>query len=566
MNRIAHCFRRIEVCLPVLLLACGSGDTTAPPPAPTPAVVSITPPEATLAALGQTVQLTATVHDQNGAPMTGVALNWASSDGGVATVNAFGLVTAIRNGGSIITAAVQGGGPSATATVTVMQQVSEVRLSPTSETLRSLGDTLRLSAETLDASSSPVAGAPLTWSSSDESVVTVDATGLVTAVGNGSTRVAAASGATTAAADLSVEQQPVTVRLSPEADTLRPAGDTLRIFASARDANDHAVEGAQFIWSSSDESVASVDAAGLVTTNESGTVEIMAEVAGTRLVGLAVLHVLLSSRDILVAFYNATGGPHWKNSDNWLTDAPLDTWYGVTTDSAGSELVVALELRRNGLKGTIPRELGSLTSLTTLHLLVNALSGSIPPELGNLPNLQSLLLDGNALTGPIPPELGTLPGLSTLGLSVNRLSGPIPPELGNFVKLRRLNLEQNALSGPIPPELGNLVNLTVLDLANNRITGWIPPELGNLKRLWLLDLSYANLTGPIPPELTKLTDLVWLYLTDNDLTGPIPQAFVDIPLREFHWIGTMLCAPANDVFQAWLRTIESHIGGPTCSP
>ena len=37
-------------------------------------------------------------------------------------------------------------------------------------------------------------------------------------------------------------------------------------------------------------------------------------------------------RAALVALYSATDGASWKNSANWLSDAPLDEWYGVTTD------------------------------------------------------------------------------------------------------------------------------------------------------------------------------------------------------------------------------------------
>ena len=37
-------------------------------------------------------------------------------------------------------------------------------------------------------------------------------------------------------------------------------------------------------------------------------------------------------REILVALYNATDGPNWGSADNWLTDAPLGSWYGVDVD------------------------------------------------------------------------------------------------------------------------------------------------------------------------------------------------------------------------------------------
>ena len=42
-----------------------------------------------------------------------------------------------------------------------------------------------------------------------------------------------------------------------------------------------------------------------------------------------------ADRAVLVAFYRATGGEGWYRNENWLTDEPLGTWYGVTTDSDG---------------------------------------------------------------------------------------------------------------------------------------------------------------------------------------------------------------------------------------
>ncbi|MDE0398464.1 MAG: hypothetical protein OXL96_11735, partial [Candidatus Poribacteria bacterium] len=61
-------------------------------------------------------------------------------------------------------------------------------------------------------------------------------------------------------------------------------------------------------------------------------------------------------RDALAALYQDTDGANWTNNRNWLTDAPLDTWHGVTTDR--SDRVVELDLAENKLSGTIPSELG----------------------------------------------------------------------------------------------------------------------------------------------------------------------------------------------------------------
>ena len=42
-----------------------------------------------------------------------------------------------------------------------------------------------------------------------------------------------------------------------------------------------------------------------------------------------------TDREALVALYNATDGENWDISDNWLSDAPLGEWDGVTTDDDG---------------------------------------------------------------------------------------------------------------------------------------------------------------------------------------------------------------------------------------
>ncbi len=225
-------------------------------------------------------------------------------------------------------------------------------------------------------------------------------------------------------------------------------------------------------------------------------------------------------RDALVALYNATNGPGWKNQENWLSEAPLDQWYGVLTDSGGSP--IRLDLSDNRLVGPIPPELGNLSSLIHLKLLGNQLTGPIPPKLGSLSELVYLWLSENQLSGPIPPELGDLSGLISLWLYENQLTGPIPPELGSLSELEALELRVNELTGPIPLDFGNLSKLIALTLNGNQLTGPIPPELGNLSKLYWLRLSDNQLTGSIPPELGNLAKLENLWASSNQLSGPIP--------------------------------------------
>ena len=205
-----------------------------------------------------------------------------------------------------------------------------------------------------------------------------------------------------------------------------------------------------------------------------------------------------TDREALVALYNATDGPNWDDDDNWVSEAPLGEWYGVTTNDDGR--VTSLDLSRHRLSGSR-----------------NQLSGEIPPELGSLANLISLNLSRNQLSGDIPPELGSLANLRTLRLDDNQLRREIPAELCNLASLRELRLDDNQLSGDIPPELGSLANLRTLRLEANELSGEIPPELGNLANLRVLDLTRNQLSGEIPPELqTVLADL-WVYYDEDPI-------------------------------------------------
>ena len=237
-----------------------------------------------------------------------------------------------------------------------------------------------------------------------------------------------------------------------------------------------------------------------------------------------------ADRAALVALYNATDGPNWEKSGNWLSDEPLSEWYGITVDFTGR--VTELELDANNLRGMLPAELGNLSKLTNLNLRSNPLNGQIPPELGDLSNLRTLRLYGTGLSGEIPRELANLTNLETLMLYSNDLSGTIPAWLDELTNLRRLDLDDNNFTGPIPSELGNLTELEVLWLAGNRLTGPIPSELGNLGKLKWLMLHDSGLTGPIPSELGDLGQLEVLYLQDNELSGEIPPELGDLELIE----------------------------------
>ncbi len=285
-------------------------------------------------------------------------------------------------------------------------------------------------------------------------------------------------------------------------------------------------------------------------------------------------------RDALVALYNAMGGDSWKRRDNWLTSAPVEDWHGVDVHP-GSGRVHTIDLRDNGLSGSIPPEIENFESMVFLSLNDNSLGGSIPPELGELSTLEHLWLGGNELTGPIPPRIENLKDLVSLDLRENFLAGSIPPGIGSLASLVTLNLGNNLLTGSIPPEIGNLDGLVLLDLRRNLLTGSIPPELFELSRLEQLWLGGNGLTGSIPPEIGDLVFLAELDLSGNDLAGAIPEEIGGakrlealrvagnpglrglmprslLRLRELVALQayvTELCAPLDPGFRAWMQSI-----------
>ena len=283
--------------------------------------------------------------------------------------------------------------------------------------------------------------------------------------------------------------------------------------------------------------------------------------------------------EALVAFYNSTDGDNWTNNTGWLVDTDPANWFGITRGST----VSGIRLESNNLVGTLPSELGNLTSIVGINISGNLISGNIPPELGNLTNLENLTLAHNELTGTIPSEIGNLGNLTSLALYNNQLSGSIPPELGSLANLTNLFLSSNNLSGEIPLPLANLSNLQFLDLGSNNLNGSIPTELGALSKLIVLRLYdneltgeipselgnittleslkiYSNqLTGALPPELGNLMNLNHLMVSSNLLEGRIPAEYLNLDLQQFYFSSTGICEPQIVEFDTWLADIPTLV-------
>jgi uncharacterized protein YjdB len=222
---------------------------------------------------GETYNVAATVSPSNATNKTVI---WVSSNESAASVSG-GRVTAWKAGTARISATSADGTHSASLTVTVTAKqvvaVTSVTVTPVSWSL-GIGESYTLSVSVLpsDAASKSVA-----WSSSDSSVATVSAAGLVSAQKAGTARI------TAIAQDGSGKSGYMTLtvigNVAVTSVTVTPASYSLNIGGSYRPSvsvlpSDAANK--NVTWSSSDSSVATVSTAGLVTAQKAGTARIAA--------------------------------------------------------------------------------------------------------------------------------------------------------------------------------------------------------------------------------------------------------------------------------------------------
>jgi len=216
---------------------------------------------------GATYTLTATVNPSDATDKT---VTWSTSDAAVATVDQNGKVSAINNGNATITASA--GGMQATCSVTVSVAVESIALDRNTVTLEE-GQTTTLIAMV---SPSNAADKTVTWSSSNEAVATVDQSGKLTAVKEGSATITAKAGGKSATCAVTVAKSvvPVTSVTLDKSSVNLTKGQSVTLVATVlpADATNKTVT-----WSSTDNTVASVNQNGQVTALKGGSATITAK-------------------------------------------------------------------------------------------------------------------------------------------------------------------------------------------------------------------------------------------------------------------------------------------------
>jgi len=250
---------------------------------PTLASIEVTPATPTVE-IGGEVGFTAICYDQSDNTMTGVDIDWTSSDTTVGTIDQTGTFTALAEGTADITATA--GDIFGTATVTVTAQappeavLTGIEISPTAATAV-VGKTVGFKATARDQSGNAMAGVDITWTSSDTTVGTIDQAGTFTALTEGVTTIAATAGELSAEASVTVTAEepvpvPASLKLTPPGATLY-IGDDQKFTVTAFDQKNNAVPTGEVTWTNSDETVGTISAAGIFTAHATGTTTITAK-------------------------------------------------------------------------------------------------------------------------------------------------------------------------------------------------------------------------------------------------------------------------------------------------
>lgn len=213
-------------------------------------------------------------------------LEWESTDAAVAKVQYSSgryVLYAYKNGTTTITAtATDGSGVTASCEVTVNinYPVQGISLNHDAKTFTKAGETLQLTATIYPDSAT---NKTVTWKSSDKTVATVDESGEVTAVGNGTANITATTedGNFKATCQVTVEIPELTLSLDKSELTLTQTEEQQKLTATVSDTEE------KVTWLSSDPFVATVTRDGTVTAIANGTATITAS-AGDKTVSCTV--------------------------------------------------------------------------------------------------------------------------------------------------------------------------------------------------------------------------------------------------------------------------------------
>jgi uncharacterized protein YjdB len=229
-------------------------------------------------AIGASVELSAQVLDATGTAVPEREVHWASQNSDIASVTSDGVVTARKVG--TVQVAASTGGKSGLAQITVTTiPVASIQVTPGNKALF-VEESFQFSAQARDGNGNVLSDRPIIWSSNNEGVATVSATGMVTALSPGGAIISATSEGRTTPASVTVSAIPVAaVQVQPSTLTLVD-GQTGQLQARPVDGAGQPLVGRTILWFTNNAAVATVSSTGLVTAQAPGSAIITATSEG----------------------------------------------------------------------------------------------------------------------------------------------------------------------------------------------------------------------------------------------------------------------------------------------
>ena len=218
----------------------------------------------------------ATAFDCKGNSIAKKTISYSSANTAVATITIAGQVIAVGVGQTTVSAIADS--KTATIPVTVTPETAaSITVNPPSQTLRR-GDNKQMSFVAFNAARNPISGVTVRWATSNSSIATISQNGLVTGLTSGTVTVTADANNVFGAAQIIVTEPVI------GACTLTPTSFKVTTGASVQPTlalKDTATGvlpllGRPIVWSSDNETVATVTNTGFITTRKAGRANITA--------------------------------------------------------------------------------------------------------------------------------------------------------------------------------------------------------------------------------------------------------------------------------------------------
>lgn len=243
--------------------------------------LQISPANVLIPIVGGREQLTVSVLTPGGKPASGVSVGWTSLDPSVVSVSASGEVTGLQEGTARVEARVLN--LADTAVVRVVRIPARVDVSPDGFIFAELGDTRTATAQVFDANGEPL-DSTVSWASSNGSVATVDASGIITARGEGFARIIATSRAARDELEVEVDTGAAALLVSVDSITFDALEASTWFTVSAVDVLGDPVPLPAIQYAVADESVAEISGDTLLVARGEGRTVLTVQATGTSLI------------------------------------------------------------------------------------------------------------------------------------------------------------------------------------------------------------------------------------------------------------------------------------------